>query len=1636
MTSVTDDTGEAILARALDALTSSPGTATSPDTSMYPDTGIGPATSGRGDFGKALLTSTDSASLADCSPRSLAAEVDAAFAWIGEKTAGRHKLAVRPSKLVVSASTRPLSVLEIVNDDMPFLLDSVLGEIQARGYRVHLALHPIIKTERSPDGRLRSVSAVSSGADAGNRQESYIAIHCDRLSDADAKTLVDAVATILDQVRVVVADWKPMLARINRAIQELEMAPATVPRDLLTEAVQFLKWLAAGNFTFLGCSDLALSGDAATGELIAVPEAGLGILRDPDVQVLRRGRELVEMTPEIRRFFFGPNPLIITKANVMSRVHRRVHMDYVGIKIYGADGKPKGELRITGLFTSSAYTQSPRQIPMLRHRVARVVEAAGVPPDSHTGKALLNVLETLPRDELFQISLADLERWSSGILDLEIRPRVRVFTRLDRFDRFVSVLVFVPRDRFSTTVRERIGAYLAERFAGVVSAFYPSFAESPLVRVHFIIGRYEGVTPEVAAAELEQAISTIVRTWDDAFGDAISSAPGDAKARIERYGRAFPASYAETFDVTRALEDIQRIERLGPDRAVAIDFYRKAGDPPARVHAAIYRLDAPIRLSERVPVLENLGFSVIDERTYTIRPARAEGQQQVVLHDMVLETADGSPLELDGNSVQGGRLEDCFLAVARGAAESDGFNRLVAVTGATWREAAIVRAYAAYLRQLGSPFGLRYIADTVVRHAGVMRDLLELFMLRFDRDRDVTLAERDAAMKNVQARIESALSRVDTIDEDRILRQLMRLVTATVRTNFYQRTESGEPPETIAFKFAGRDLDMAPEPRTFREIWVASPRVEAVHLRFAPIARGGIRWSDRALDFRTEVLGLAKAQQVKNAVIVPAGAKGGFIPKLLPRGGTREEIAAEGIAAYKIFVTAMLDITDNIVDGVVLPPPRVVRYDGDDPYLVVAADKGTATFSDTANGLSKAHGFWLADAFASGGSAGYDHKGLAITSRGAWECVKRHFREMDRDIQKEPFRVVGVGDMSGDVFGNGMLRSEQTRLVAAFDHRDIFLDPDPDAAKSFIERKRLFLLPRSSWADYDETLISKGGGVFSRNAKSIALSPEVRALLKVEPPTMAPAELMHAILMAEVDLLFFGGIGTYVRASAETDADVGDRANDAIRVNAADLHAKVIGEGANLGMTQRSRIEAATRGIRLNTDFIDNSAGVNTSDQEVNIKIALGPVVQDGRLTTEARNRLLKEMAGDVAAAVLRNNYQQSLALSLAERRAPADVAASARLIRALERRGLLDRRLEALPPDREIAERQRGGRGFVRPELAILSSYAKIALLHDLLASKVPDDPYMQWLLIDYFPPALQKVYAPDLAKHRLKREIIATTLTNGLVNRLGAPTPLLIADEAGKPIADVAFAFMAARSVFGLADLWKRIDALDGLVKGDVQLELYERVRDLLARTTAQFLRDGAAVRDLSSTITRHHAGLAEMRTAFAELVPEKGRARQTALETRLIADGVPKDLAAEIALLPLLADAPVIVATAEQAGYAVRPTARAFLEAGDRFQIDEISERARSIRSNDDYDRLAIAGASNALTEARRTITLAALSLNAASDGGLARWLGQRRADSERIGRDLADIAGAGELNVARLTVAASRLAELARAPASRE
>ncbi|HXF54754.1 MAG TPA: NAD-glutamate dehydrogenase [Hyphomicrobiaceae bacterium] len=1598
---------------------------TAPDAGLMHDIAghLGPERE-RQAFAALLYGQLEADDLANYTAKDLARFAGEAFDFISEKPRGRHKIRLRTATSG-SGQSAAVTILEILNDDMPFLVDSTMGEMQARGLMPSLVLHPIFKTKRTPAGKLTAISGPGDRNWSDGSQESFITLHLPPLDEKAAGDLEHSLSQVLDDVRLAVADWQPMLARLDQAILALERSPPNLPRDVLAESIAFLRWLRDGQFTFLGMRDYRLEGSEETGELVPVAGSGLGVLRDPSLHVLSRRREALLLTPDIRRSFFSAQPFIITKSNLFSRIHRRAHMDYVGLKTYRADQKISGEIRIVGLFTSKAYTEPPRQIPFLRRKVDNIIARSGFPPGSHAAKSLLNVLETFPRDELFRIGEETLLAWAQGILDLELRPRVRVFMRPDRFDRFVSVLVYIQRDRFSTTVRERIGTLLAEAYNGRVTAFTPFFPEGPLVRVHFIIGRNDGPRPAVDHKDLERRITDITRTWADHLASALAAAGPPLKALAPKYANAFSAAYSDTFPVTRALVDISRIERLGQDRPVAIDFYREAGAGPAQVRAAVYRFDSPIPLSERVPVLENLGFSVIDERSYEIRPEFPGGRRIVILHDMMLEMADGTPIELARHDQ---RIEQCFLAVLHGEADNDSFNRLIVAAGADWREAAALRAYSAYLRQIRAPFGPRYIADTLVRHAGVARDLIELFRTRFDPDLKLAREERTERSNRIRARIEGALSNVPSLDEDRILRRCLGLVLATVRTNFFQRDAEGRPPATIAFKLASSEVDELPEPHPYREIWVYSPRVEGVHLRFGPIARGGIRWSDRAQDFRTEVLALCKAQQVKNTVIVPTGAKGGFLPKALPRSGSREAVMAEGIAAYRIFITALLSLTDDIRSGAIVPPERVVRHDGDDPYLVVAADKGTATFSDYANEIALQRGFWLGDAFASGGSAGYDHKKLGITARGAWECVKRHFREMDIDIQKTPFRVIGVGDMSGDVFGNGMLLSDRIMLIAAFDHRDIFIDPSPDPAASFAERKRLFALPRSSWQDYDRSRISNGGGVFSRSAKSIPLSDEMRALLGVDAKLMTPAELINAVLKAETDLLWFGGIGTYIRAPNETDEQVGDRANDAVRITADEVRAKVIGEGANLGVTQRGRIAVANRGVRINTDFIDNSAGVNTSDQEVNIKIALGSAVAAGRLDLLARNRLLAEMAEHVAAACLANNYQQSLALSLAERASRRGIGYLARLIHALEDRGLLDRKLEALPSDAEIGARQAAGVGFTRPELAVLLSWSKIALNRDLLASSVPDDSAGTGLLFEYFPPPLRERFAREIESHRLRREIVATRITNSMINRGGPAMAVRLADETGRTVADIAYAFMAARAIFALPDIWAAIGALDGSIAGALQVDLYGATQDLLIEQTGVLLRqtESPALADL---IARYRPGIESLTAILDRVATPAQQARMAERTAALSRSGVPSDLSRRIACFEVQRFAPMITDLARETDRSIEHTARVALAASDYLRLADLEAHAARLRIADHYDRLAIDSALEALRTAGRGLARSVLREHYDRVPDFAVWA-EAHADRLSHAKGLIDeIAAAADLTVSRLTVAASRVRALA-------
>jgi glutamate dehydrogenase len=1522
---------------------------------------------------------------------------------------------------------REMTVVEVVNENMPFLLDSTLADLVDHGYEPRLVAHPILAVERDRDGALvRLVGEATAASGDGTRRESFIHIHLDRIDDPQARAqLIEGLDKVYAAVVIAVTDWSAMREQVRSIAQAYRAAPPPLPADEVAEAAAFLDWLEGDNFTFLGVREYRLPKEDTAAD--PVEGTGLGILRDPAMRVLRRGRELVAITPEIRAFLARPVALIIAKANVKSRVHRRAYLDYVGVKLFAADGRLEGELRIVGLFTSSAYTNATRDVPYLRHKAEKTIARAGFDPASYSGRTLANVLESYPRDELFQIDDDTLFRFSLEIMNLLERPRIRALARPDQFDRFVSVLVFIPKDRYDTTVRRRVGEFLAGVYQGRVSAAYPAYPEGPLARTHYIIGRDGGLTPVIERDALEDGIAAIVRTWGDRLGEELAQTTSGSQARAiaAKYANAFSGAYREAFGADQAIADIAIVERLSEERPRAVDLYRRGGDPASRINLKVFSRGAALPLSERVPLLENLGFRVVNERTYRIVPAGGGEADRTWLHDMALERASGRDLDIAAVEAP---IEAALLALFRGLAESDGFNRLVIEAGLGWRDVAMLRTLARYLRQIRVTYAQDYLAETLARHGAIAERIVALLYARFDPRRpDAERADAEAALRGD---IEARLRDVASLDDDTILRRFVNLVEAAVRTNFFQLDDGGLPRPTIALKFACPAVEGLPLPKPLYEIFVYSPRVEALHLRFGKVARGGLRWSDRPQDFRTEVLGLVKAQQVKNAVIVPVGAKGGFVPKRLPPASDRQAWLAEGTESYRIFVRTLLQLADNIVGEGIAPPPDTVRHDGDDPYLVVAADKGTATFSDTANALSLEAGYWLGDAFASGGSHGYDHKVMGITAKGGWEAVKRHFREIDVDIQSEPVTVAGVGDMSGDVFGNGMLLSQTMKLVAAFDHRDIFLDPDPDPARSWAERQRLFNLPRSSWQDYDKALISPGGGVFPRSAKSLPLSPETQAVIGLDKPEASPAEVMRAILKAPVGLLWFGGIGTYVRASGESDEEVGDRANDPIRITGSDLRAKVVGEGANLGCTQRGRIEAARRGIRLNTDAIDNSAGVNTSDVEVNIKVALAPVEREGRLTFEARNALLAEMTDEVGRLVLRNNYLQTLAISLAERRGAGESGFAQHLMQRLERQGRLDRTVEFLPDDASIAERALRAEGLTRPELAVLLAYAKLALHDELLDSKVPDDPYLGRELERYFPLELRERFPEAIASHRLRREIIATQLANAIVNRGGPTIVTRLADQTGADAPTIAAAYAAARDAFRLGDLNAAIDRLDGVVPGQDQLGLYAEVQDVLMGRIVWFIRNvSLASGSLDAIVTLYGNGVAEVERTLPDTLSaaasETWRSRTRALTDK----AVPEDLARRLAALQDLVAGPDIVVVAERTGRPVADVAATHFAVEGMFRLGSLAGTAREIPAGDYFDRLALDRGIDAIAAAHRKLTAEVIGHGHTGPAAVAAWSEARKAEVARI-REAVDTIVASGLTLSKLTVAASLLGDLAR------
>ena len=1367
----------------------------------------------------------------------------------------------------------------------------------------------------------------------------------------------------LADVRAAVTDFAAMRALMATAIAELIRAAPGNP-DALTEDVAFLRWLDVGHFIFIGARvydyPRTADGGYAAEEPTYGPERSLGVLRDQALTVLRRGSEPAVLSANLRWRLESAEPVVVAKSNLRSRVHRRVYADYVGVRRYGADGKPSGEVRFVGLFTAQAYDQPASEIPLLRRKLAWVMSAAGYAPDSHNAMRLANILETYPRDELFQIGADEILATALDILHLTDRPKVKLFVRRDPFDRFVSILLYAPRERYDARLRERVGEILASAYGGRVSAYYPSYTDAPLARVHYIIGVTPGAHPDPDLPRLEADIARVARTWGDDLEAAIRAGapdPAVVPTLLAAYGDAFPPGYRDLYDADAALADILAIEALGDHGAVSVRAFRRAGDSNQQFRFKLYRRGgAPAALTEVLPILQHMGLRALVEEGFAITPrAQDDAGGRVWIHEFVLEDPRGDQLLFEAIRAP---FETTFTAVWSGRTESDGFNRLVLELGISWREAALVRALARYRQQSGLDPSQAVQEAALSAHPGVTRLILDLFAARFDPATGASPQARDRQAALLRVAIEEALQAVESLDEDRVIRRLAALVGALTRTNYYQPDASGADKPYISFKVASRELVDLPAPKPFREIFVAAPHVEGVHLRFGPVARGGLRWSDRRDDFRTEVLGLVKAQQVKNAVIVPVGSKGGFYPKALPRGGAPDAVRAEAIRAYKTFLAGLLDLTDNIdAGGTIVPPANVVVHDGEDPYLVVAADKGTATFSDIANGVAEDYGFWLGDAFASGGSAGYDHKAMAITARGAWESVKRHFRELGKDIQRDAVTVAGIGDMSGDVFGNGMLLSKTLRLVAAFDHRHIFLDPKPDPAASWTERKRIFDLARSSWDDYDRALISAGGGVYPRTLKSIPLTDPVKALLDLRADALSPAELISAILKARVELLYLGGIGTYVKGVTEANLDVGDKANDAVRINGRDLRCKVVGEGANLGLTQAGRIEFAMAGGHIDTDAIDNSAGVDTSDHEVNIKILTGMVERTGDLTREGRDALLVSMTDEVAGHVLAHNYDQGLALSLLESTAAESIEDHGRFMTELESRGRLDRALEGLPDAAALAARAKAGKGLTRPELSVLLAYGKLELFDDIIASRAPDDPHLLTTLEAYFPKALGK-FEPEMKRHRLRREIIATVIDNDLVNLCGPTFPGALRAAAGCDVAGLITAFEAARQVLRFSEAWTRVERLDGKAPASGQIALFRELVHVLSDQTYWLGRRAArAQMGVHDLISAYRPAVDMLKRLVPQVLSPFEQKAAVKRAAAWIKAGAPKDVAHSVALMRALMAAPALTDLATAQGWPLPAAAFVYHRVGGVFGFDRLREAATSRPASDAYERLAV-------------------------------------------------------------------------------
>lgn len=1507
--------------------------------------------------------------------------------------------------------------VELVNDDMPFLVNSVTAAINRHDLTVHITVHPIIRLLRDSGGKIVSVADIDS--DKGNR-ESFIRFAVDRETDSkQLKLLEKDIRNVLADIRLAVRDWKKMRQAMIDAQDLLERGPARADEALRSESKEFLQWLADDHFTFLGYREYKLSKRGKKVFLNPVKGSGLGLLSRSE-----RGGHVTELSDEMRRLNRSKDWLILTKANSRSTIHRHAYLDYIGIKVYDKNGVANGERRFIGLFASAAYSETPRDIPLLRHKMAKIFERGHVELTGHRGKALLHIINTYPRDELFHASVQDLARTTMGILNLQDRQKVAFFLRRDAFRRYFSCLVYVPREKYTTSIRRKVEKILIDALDGKSADSSVQISDSALARVHILIHTSPGERPPISIQRIESAIADVVVTWSDKLRDQLSDSFGieEGPKLFRRYRDVFPPGYQNDVTPREACSDVERIEgMLAAGNQRSVDLYKPEDSLPGHMHFMIYCFGEPIALSEALPLLEDMGVDVYTEHPYELK---LQSGESLWIQDFHLRHESGEDLDFDAVEFP---FEESFKAAFAGRAETDGLNRLILSANLDWRETALLRCYTKYLLQLGMPFSQTYMEDVLVKHAGFARRIVQQFELQFDPD--VSLAKRKRELEPLMASVARSVTKADNVGEDRIMTAFAGAIDATLRTNYFLVDADGAPKSYISIKLNSGELREVPLPRPKYEVFVYSPEVEGVHLRGGDVARGGLRWSDRREDFRTEVLGLMKAQVVKNTVIVPTGAKGGFFPKRVPVGD-RDVIFANGVACYKTFISALLDITDNVIDGKVVTPDRVVRRDGDDPYLVVAADKGTATFSDIANGISADYGFWLDDAFASGGSAGYDHKKMGITARGAWEAVKRHFREQGLDTQKEPFTVAGIGDMAGDVFGNGMLLSRKIKLVAAFNHINIFLDPDPNIAASFKERQRLFRKPRSSWTDYNDALISKGGGVFSRQAKTIRLSNEVRKLLHTSASSMKPDELISAILRMPVDLLWNGGIGTYVKASGESHSDVGDRSNDNVRIDADELRCKVVGEGGNLGLTQRARIEFSLGGGRINTDFIDNSAGVDSSDREVNIKILLSDVAVKKGMSRVKRNEFLASMTDDVAELVLRNNYLQTQSISMSEIRSVERIDEIARLITNLENTGLLNRQIEYLPDETEIDERRARKQGFTRPELAVVLSYAKIDLYNGLIKS---GETLEDFLVLDprrYFPAVLRRRYNEFIPGHRLSREILATLIANDLVNRMGPSFVKRVQDDTGANIVTIARAYTIARQVCRAGNLFKTIESLDTKIPAQTQMSMMFEVSRSLRHACYWLIERFGDGLKIEPSVIRLKDGLNNVYTRPAAMLSPNARIRHESAVAEYIEMGVSEQLADKMSALLLTRVALDIADLAYTCKRDVGETAKLYAAVNQHLGMFWLHSGAEDLKVSGRWQAMARSNLREEFYRLRREMAEPILASRSKKPVGvrLDRWLADNHVAITRFRSMIDEMKLRGSFDFATLSVAAQELRSL--------